>query len=390
MKVGMVTASVSRNGGGIHEVVRRSALELHRRGSTVRVFGLTDKCYEQDRESWRPVAVSVFQNKGYKSFGYAPDLLAALRAESPDILHNHGLWMYPSVASVKWAKLTGKPYVVSIHGMLDPWAITHSYWKKQIAGAIYEHRHLANAACLHALCSAEADAIRRYGLTNPVCVIPCGVDLPLLNSKSQSHQKKVLLFLGRLHPKKGLMNLLSAWRLLTRHEGSAAAEWQLWIAGWDQGNHEADLQKYRREHGLQSSVEFVGPKFGSEKEAVLRSADAFVLPSFSEGLPVSVLEAWSYGLPVVMTRMCNLPEGFEAGAAVCIDTTASDIVKGLLSIMTMSIRERSEMGLRGRRLVERQFSWASHAAHMSSVYSWVNGEGAKPECITFARKGQLQ
>src|SRR5262249_50259556 len=157
------------------------------------------------------------------------------------------------------------------------------------------HRHLTNAACLHAVTSSEADAIRRYGLSNPVCMIPHGVDLPCLDNTNLIRQEKVFLFLGRIHPKKGLMNLLTAWQLLQRDGGSAAAEWQLWIAGWDQGHHEADLRKYCAEHALQSSVRFVGPKFGAEKDSLLRSVAAFVLPSFSEGLPMSVLEAWAYG-----------------------------------------------------------------------------------------------
>ncbi len=381
MKVGMVTASVSRKGGGVHEVVRRSALELHRRGSDVRVFGLTDEYYEQDCEAWNPVSLNVFRNRGYKSFGYAPDLLPALRHAAPDILHNHGLWMYPSVVSLQWAKLTKRPYIISTHGMLDPWAIAHSSWKKRIVGMMYEHRHLEKAACLHALCSAEADAIRHYGLSNPVCVVPCGIDLPLLNLKLRTHQEKILLFLGRLHPKKGLMNLLAAWKLLQHDGTSATAGWKLWIAGWDQGNHEMELRRWCDEHGLESSVRFVGPKFGADKDAVLRSADAFVLPSFSEGLPVSVLEAWSYGLPVAMTRHCNLPVGFEVGAAVCIDTTAARIAYGLLDLLVISTTERVAMGLRGRQLVERQFSWTSHAEQMLSVYSWMSGEGVQPECV---------
>lgn len=381
MNVGMVAASVSRTGGGIYEVVRRSALELHRRGNCVSVFGLTDECFEEDRETWSPLNINVFRHRGYKPFGYAPDLLPALRTAAPDILHNHGLWMYPSVASVKWAKLTKKPYIVSTHGMLDSWAIGHSYWKKRIAGVMYEHRHLENAACLHALCAPEADAIRRYGLATPVCVIPCGVDLPLLSVSPSAQRERVLLFLGRLHPKKGLINLLAAWRELRQEARSTAAEWALWIAGWDQGNHEADLRRYCVDQRLQASVRFLGPKFGHEKESVLRSAVAFVLPSYSEGLPISVLEAWSYGLPVMMTKACNLPQGFEAGAALCIDTTASGIMQGLRSLMAMSSGERSIMGSRGRRLVEDEFSWASHAERMSSVYSWMSGERDKPECV---------
>ncbi len=382
MKVGMVSASLSRSGGGIHEVVRRSALELRRRGSSVSVFGLDDENFAQDRGAWTPVTVNVFRNRGYKPFGYAPDLLPALRSAAPDLLHNHGLWMYPSVASFRWSKLMRRPYMISVHGMLDPWAIKHSYWRKRLAGVMYERRHLMNAACLHALCSAEADAIRRYGLTNPVCVIPCGIDLPVLGHTESTRQEKVLLFLGRIHPKKGLVHLLTAWKRLQRDGASAAIGWELWIAGWDQESHEADLRRWCAEQGLQRSIRFIGPKFGVEKDSVLRSADAFVLPSFSEGLPVSVLEAWAYGLPVAMTAHCNLPQGFAVGAAVCIDTTAMSIARGVLDVIAMTDEERSVMGMRGRRLVEEQFSWASYAEQMYSVYSWMSRSETRPGCVS--------
>src|SRR5262249_862312 len=131
-----------------------------------------------------------------------------------------------------------------------------------------------------------------------------------------------------------------------------------------------------------SSVRFVGPKFGAEKDSLLRSVAAFVLPSFSEGLPVSVLEAWAYGLPVAMTSHCNLPQGFAVGAAVCIHTTAPSIACGLVDVMAMTDEERSVMGMRGRRLVEEQFSWASHAEQMYSVYSWMSRCGARPGCVS--------
>lgn len=382
MKVGLVTASVSRKGGGIQEVVRRSALELHHRGSNVSVFGLGDDHLHEDHESWRPVVVSVFQPRGYRPFGYAPDLLPALRSAAPDVLHNHGLWMYPSVVSVQWSKLTHRPYLTSVHGMLDPWAVTHSYWKKKLASMVYEQRHLTQAACLHALCSEEADAIRRYGLSNPLCVIPFGIDLPLLAHEEATRQEKVLLFLGRLHPKKGLANLLLAWQRIQHEPTPAAAGWELWIAGWDQGNHERELRTYVAAHGLESSVRFLGPKFGHDKEVLLRSVGAFVLPSFSEGLPVSILEAWAYGLPVVMTKACNLSQGFSIGAAICIDATATGITRGLLDLMALSSDDRTTMGARGRQLVKQQFSWSSYADQMSSVYAWISGAGPRPDCVS--------
>ena len=219
----------------------------------------------------------------------------------------------------------------------------------------------------------------------------------------------MLLFLGRIHPKKGLVGALRAWAEL-RNSPSAirdSAEWQFVIAGWDQGGHEAELKALSGELGLkvftfQSSVLsgldddlklnsyklktpspeaedadvlFFGPAFGEEKDALLRSADAFVLPSFSEGLPMSVLEAWSYGLPVLMTPECNLPEGFASHAALEIRSGEGSFQgadfsfqHGLRALLEMSGAERGSMGMRGRRLVEDRFTWPKVAEQMMEVY----------------------
>jgi poly(glycerol-phosphate) alpha-glucosyltransferase len=180
------------------------------------------------------------------------------------------------------------------------------------------------------------------------------------------------------------VNLLAAWRSVQRGRTPFAADWKLWIAGWDQGGHQTELQSWCTEQGMESSVRFLGPKFGADKEALLRSADAFVLPSLSEGLPVSVLEAWAYGLPVVMTAHCHLPKGFAVGAALCIDTAVPGIERGLLDLMGMSDEERSTMGLLGRQLVEKEFSWASYAEQMHAVYAWMTRSGSRPDCMSLA------
>jgi poly(glycerol-phosphate) alpha-glucosyltransferase len=128
-------------------------------------------------------------------------------------------------------------------------------------------------------------------------------------------------------------------------------------------------------------VVFLGPAFGETKDALLRSADAFILPSFSEGLPMAVLEAWAYRLPVLMTDHCNLPEGFKAGAAVRIGTEVDSITDGLHQIISATYPQRHLMGDCGRALVERQFTWPQVAAQMKEVYDWVLGGGAKPSCV---------
>src|SRR5207244_469476 len=129
------------------------------------------------------------------------------------------------------------------------------------------------------------------------------------------------------------------------------------------------------------SLLFLGPRFGEEKATAYRNADAFVLPSLSEGLPMAVLEAWAHAKPVLMTPECNLPEGFEANAALPIGTTPEEIAAGLKVLRQMSDKDRSQMGNRGRALVATRFSWPRIGEQMRDVYEWALGGGAVPESV---------
>lgn len=388
MKVGILTASISRNAGGLFWAVRSLSASLLDAGCEVRVFGGDDDCADEDRHTWGRVRLEVQATVGPRAFGFQRGLQHRLAVFQPDLAHAHGLWMYPSMAAVHWSG-GRKPYVISPHGMLDSWAVKNSGWKKKIAALVYESAHLRGAACIHALCESERQAIRAFGLKVPVAVIPNGVDLPDLNTAVPMPDwnlrfpagSKVLLFLGRLHPKKGLAILLDAWAKSRLRRLPGAEEWQLVIVGWEQGGHQAELEIQARELAITDSVHFVGPQFDLAKAASLRRADAFVLPSFSEGLPMAVLEAWSYARPVLMTPQCNLPEGFAAGAAIIIEPEVESLVGGLELIFGMLEGERAAIGQRGRELVERVFTWRRIGAEMANVYRWVLGQGPQPDCV---------
>jgi poly(glycerol-phosphate) alpha-glucosyltransferase len=243
---------------------------------------------------------------------------------------------------------------------------------------------LRGAACLRALSEAEAGSIRSYELRNPICVIPNGVDLPDLrvsNVKTESTNRKTLLYLGRLHPKKNISNLIRAWKRTFNSQHVSGDRWVLAIAGWDQGGYEAQLRRLTTDLGLLTSVIFLGPQFGADKSECYRACDAFILPSLSEGLPMAVLEAWSYAKPVLMTPECNLPEGFEANAALRIGTTPEEIAAGLNALREMSDNDRSQMGNRGRALVATRFSWPRIGEQMRAVYEWMLGGEIPPETI---------
>jgi poly(glycerol-phosphate) alpha-glucosyltransferase len=268
--------------------------------------------------------------------------------------------------------------------MVEPWALKNSRWKKWVVWRLFERAHLSEAACLHALCEAERGDIRALGLTNPIAVIPNGVDLPPdLQSQpadpapAEWRGRKVMLFLSRVHPKKGLVQLVRAWAALHRK----ADGWVLAIAGPPQGGHDVEIQRLVDELALGDTVRQVGPQYGEDKNAWLRRACAFVLPSFSEGMPVAVLEALAYGLPVLLTPHCNLPEAVAAGAAFAVALRPDDIAEGLQQVLGMSDSERKAMGARGRSLVERKYTWPRIALQMAEVYKWVLGGGPAPETV---------
>jgi len=372
---------LSRSAGGLFDAVRNLALEMERQQRYLpSVIGLEDNGADLDRPLWGKIVTHALRARGPRAFGYAPAMSKILQEENPDLLHVHGLWMYSSVAAIRWAR-AGKPYIVSPHGMLDSWALKNSRLKKLISATIYENRHLRGAACLHALNDAEAKAIRAYGLINPICVIPNGVELPAVTHISYPKKNRTLLYLGRLHPKKGLHALIEAWsRIQTM---AVEAGWTLTIAGWDQNGHRSALEALAEKRNASSRIAFVGPQFGEAKDRCFHEASAFILPSLSEGLPVSVLEAWSWRLPVMITPNCNLPEAAEAGAAIMINADAESITEALRRLIAMSPDELDAMGTRGRRLAEEKFQWARVAQQLTQVYDWILGVSPQPACIVY-------
>jgi glycosyltransferase involved in cell wall biosynthesis len=386
VKIGLLTAHASRRAAGVWVSVAQLGRALAEYGLDVEIFGLADDWTETDGPGWDGPPLRLHGVLGAEAFGYAPRLARSLHAQRLSLLHAHGLWMYPSLASFRWSRGGRRPYLVAPHGMLDPWAVGRAAWKKRLVSWWFENAHLAGAACLHALTEAEARAIRACGLANPICVVPNGIDLPKATkpvppawADVAGSDRKILLFLGRLHPKKGLDNLLAAWRDVRSAAG--ARDWMLVIAGWAEHEHGRRLRHIANAYGLGDSLRFVGAQFGDDKAASFACADAFVLPSLSEGLPVAVLEAWSYGLPVLMTEACNLPEGFAAGAALPIGTDRPGIAAGLRQLFAMSHAARRDMGARGRALVRERFTRRSIGEQMAAVYQWVLGGGPPPSCV---------
>nr|WP_249173141.1 glycosyltransferase [Burkholderia vietnamiensis] len=385
--IAVVTPSISRNAGGLLDAVSGLVLRLPESGIEPHVFGLEDAYTQEDRHAWGSVRVTTAKAVGPKSIGYSPTMRRALLKSDVALVHTHGIWMHPSSDVVAWHRKHRKPYLISPHGMLDRWILRRSRIKKWIALAGYERAHLSGATCFHALSLEEARGIRDAGFKQPIAIIPNGVDMPVTEVQSRppwwngSYEgKRLLLYFGRLHPKKGLDNLLSAWKSMFQ-ENKLGPGLELIVGGWGDQSYIDHLQRIVENRAADYRVRFVGPQFEEAKRQTYAACHGVILPSFSEGLPMVPLEAWSLGVPCALTDACNLPEGFDAAAAFRIREDVEDIKRFLAAFGSMSDNELSMIGERGRSLVEQRFVWSSVSQRMAAVYRWMLGEAGRPDWV---------
>ena len=272
----------------------------------------------------------------------------------------------------RWGQNSGRPYVVSPHGMLEPWALAQSRLKKYLAGIMYVKNNLRNAAYIHALTASEETNIKSYlNAAKNIMVVGNGLIVHDVadNSKMQdipSSHEKYMLFVGRIHPKKNIVNFILAWSKLQRR--GAIGTWRLKIAGWGDAKYVEKVTSTIVELQLENSVSFIGPVQGQEKEREFISCSATVLPSLSEGLPMAVLESWAYSRPVLMTEACNLPQGLAAGAADQMPTDIEGMAARLGQFLAKPSEELEAMGRAGRRLVQHEFSWEAVIEAYINVY----------------------
>lgn len=366
MKIVHVVDSASRLGGGLSESVKGLAGAMHAAGADITVVAATDAAIDADRASWGATPLVLARADRRSDLLLGRGIAAALSALSPDLVHLHGLWGVGARGTAAWQRRHGRALVVSPHGMLDAWAMARGAAKKRISRAIWEGPMLGRAAFLHALAEPEAASIAAAGFERPVLTVPNGVDLPALDPAAVAPaRRQVLLFVGRLHPKKGLSELLRAWALLP---AALRDRWIVRIAGWDEIGLQAALETEAAALGIAGSVDFAGPVYGAHKDETFRDASAFILPSHSEGLPMVILEAWAYGLPVMMTAACNLPQGFASDAAIEIVTEPAAMARTMAMVLPEAARLRA-IGDHGRALVERDHGWPAIARTLLGAYA---------------------
>jgi glycosyltransferase involved in cell wall biosynthesis len=315
--------------------------------------------------------------------GYSRQIAQSLKNVEVDLFHGNGLWDYPIHAMASIARKRLIPYVISTHGMLEPWSLSVRRCKKRLALELYQNADLLHANCIHATAQAEAQNIRKLGFTNPIAVVAPGIDLSRfpIHPNKKSKPRRTLLFLSRIHPKKGVELLVDAWSKLDR---SDRVGWTVKIAGNGEPEYVNSLRGLVRKRGLDGEISFVGPQFGADKLAAYYDADIFVLPTHSENFGMVIAEALACGVPVITTNGTPWEELTTRNSGWWIKNGLQSLVEALAASMALGDNQREEMGGNGRRLVEEKYSIQTVARKMLELYRWVVHDSERPEFVYVA------
>lgn len=292
--------------------------------------------------------------------------------DAPVMLHDHGLWLRTNHATASVSHRLGVARIVSPRGMISKWAMDFHRTKKRVAWTLYQERDLRAARLIHATSDDEADDVRRLELRVPVAVVPNGVELPSAPlNRARTSGKRTALFLSRIHPKKGVLELIRAWAR-TRPPG-----WTLVIAGPDDNGHRGEAEALVKREGLGALITFTGSVPNDDKWRLYADADLFILPTFSENFGIAIAEALGSGLPVITTTGAPWRVLKDLGGW-WIDTGIEPLAAAISDATSMSDDERWRRGRRGQDYVSREFSWSSIGARMAAVYAWVSLGGSAP------------
>jgi len=381
-----VSGCLDTKSSGPYLSMQQTVQTLLKRGYSVEVAGTRRTKKQALKHEW-PIELKTFQRYGPDSMHYAPSFKQWLEAQGAkyDVVSMQGVWLHMNHLAAQWCVRHSRPYLITTHGNFNPQAIRISAWKKWLARKTFMSEAFENVACYQALTENEYQSLRDYGIKKPICVIGNGIDIPNLQTLDSlfslipkfASRHRICLYLGRLHPIKGVERLLQAWA----HE-ARGDEWQLVIAGSGNDNYQKKLELLAIDAGCKN-VHFVGFVSGKVKAAWLQAADFLVLPSFSEAQAMTPMEAFSYATPALLTEACGFPEAARAGAALEVSSSTECINEGLRIMLNKSSGELEDMGLKARAFVSAEYGWDRICRQLESVYSWMCGSEAVPDCLRF-------
>ncbi len=321
--------------------------------------------FEKDRPSIK--SVSCFGSPRLRVFwspAFVPAMINEILRRRPAVVHNHGFWSNENHSAAAWSKVFGVPLVCSPRGMANAWAMQYKSVKKKIAWTLYQRADFFKTDAFHATTQIEAEGLLKLGCKRRIGIIPNGVDIP-----TRPHEMKepgaihTALFLSRISKTKGLLELVDGWAKIR------PKDWICKIAGADENGYRDVIEKRIRALGLEAVCQFVGPVEGETKDRLLREADLFVFPSYSENFGIVVAEALSYGVPVITTDGTPWQCLNDESIGWCVERGTEPFSKALAEAVSLGAGRLYEMGRRGRLFVQTKFSWRKTAALMGDFYA---------------------
>lgn len=291
------------------------------------------------------------------------DLLDQLR---PDLLHVNCCWTPDCAAIQRRAQRRGIPVVLTPHGMLEPWIVRRHYWTRKLpALLLYQKAAIRKANCLQATAESERENLLRLGLNRHIEVVRLGIDAETIHLKSSWRRRRQILFLSRVHVKKGIGYLIEAADTLRE----LLRGYKILIVGEGEPDYVASIQHQIAEKGLQDIVQLTGGVYGEKKWELFQTSDFFVLPTHSENFGLAIAESLASGTPVITTVGTPWSDLNSSQSGAWIEIGTQPLVDALRRFLSLSDEELERMGRNGRSLIEAQYSAKVMAQEMMEVYA---------------------
>lgn len=349
--------SIDRSSGGVGGYMQLLSKEL---GKLVELHVVT----HQSGNMLELANCTVHYISGWGHFRkMKQEWLRLLDEVHPDIVHCNCCWMPGSALTQKWAQKLGYKVILTPHGMLEPWILKRHYYTKKLPALwLYQKRAVKEADMLHATAESEKQNLLKLGWNDKIMVVPNGIDVDSIQMKTSWRKTGSILFLSRIHPKKGVDILIKALAKLDY-------DFHCTIAGEGDEFYLSQLKKLAGECGIANKVSFVGGVYGNKKWELFRKADIFVLPTYSENFGIVVGESLACGTPVITTKGTPWQELESKHCGWWTNIGVEPTLKALNSYFNCSEEELKEMGINGRKLIEKEYSTRVEAQGMLDMYN---------------------
>lgn len=378
-------AGLSKTGGGTSYSVPAWSNSLARE-QVQRTLMTVQSSGEEISEYVDQSLVQLITVKGLKipflkyrwSPGFQKYLFRVCKANNIELIHNHGIWLGSNHSASIVAKKLGIPLIITPHGMLTNWSFNYKWYKKRIAWWLFQKEDLNQARVVHLTSNAEEKDLRQLGYRGNTAIIPNGVDIPTWREMPLLEKSyRTALFVSRIHPKKGLLNLVEAWHQV-RPKG-----WKMRLIGPDEGGYKAVVQEAVKERDLEGDFIFSDSLYGDDLWKAYWESDLFILPTMNENFGNVIAEALVCGVPVITTHGTPWKELETNSCGWWVPIGVAPLVEALRLATNLTHTQRRKMGKRGRKLVEDNYTWHSVGLKMKALYEWVlEGKSKPPFVIT--------